>query len=198
MSYAYPYARIGQTPGLRMRCRSRCEIFSDTSAYAVSRGTITSLTTVRVLSQLPNGWSQIQIETGPRAGQGGVVRTENLVLVPSNVITLPEAGPVGPVVVRPEPVGEGPFVPGGSIDVNLPGTPPVPAPTPPPDTTPPGSVSPGAPPEGTVQTPPIAAPVTPVTPLPAPAPWYETAAELLVLTSPLWGAVLLSKLLPPR
>lgn len=162
-----------------MRCRTRCELYADQGPYSPIIANLTNLTTLRVYDQMPNGWSRVHVEGGPLAGRVGLVRSENLVLVPENVITLP-----GPVIAQPSPPGTGPFVPGGPIDVDRPMTPSPVEPLPRP-------VEPETPPPAIENTPPIAE-----TPAPTPTSWTTTAGQLLLLTSPLWGAVLLSKLLP--
>lgn len=186
-------AQIGQAPGLeqypRMRCRTTCEVFSDTGLYAVSRGIITSLTTVRVFNNLPNGWSEIHIETGPRAGQRGVVRTENLVLAPSNVIDPPSVLLPGAPVPRPSPIG--PLDPDRLTRPPRTEIPEAQPPLPPP-------VQPGpepAEPPPVVTTPGPIADANASSPGAAATPWYETAGQLIALTSPAWGAVLLAHLL---
>lgn len=214
----------------RMRCRTSCEVFSDIGPYAVSRGTITSLTSLRLVRTLSNGWSEIRIETGPRQGQYGVVRSENLVLVPSNVLERPpptqlDVGvpritpthqceqptcylfaiphPAGPTIAdieaatpitggTPVEVTSRPTPPGwAEVLVNLPGgiarryirTSDL-VPPPPVDVNAPGSPTtqmPGAPPAS-----------SPDERARAARTWGQTAGEILLLTSPLWGAVLLS------
>lgn len=230
----------------RMRCRTSCEVFSDIGPYAVSRGTITSLTSLRLVRTLSNGWSEIRIETGPRQGQYGVVRSENLVLVPSNVLERPpptqvDVGvpritpthqceqptcylfaiphPAGPTIAdieaatpitggTPVEVTSRPTPPGwAEVLVSLPGgiarryirtsdlVPPAPV-----DVNVPGpSTTPGTPPAQTPGTPSVSSqPVSsPGERARAARTWGETAGELLILTSPLWGAVLLSTFLPP-
>lgn len=177
--------RVGQAPGIeqypRVRCRGSCELYPDQAALLGPIMRLTSLTTLRQIETRPNGWSLVHVETGPMQGTRGIVRSEDLVLVPSNVIQLP--GTLPGAVTRPEAPGTGPFVPGGGpIEVERPSLPSPVQPVPLPD--------PGLPPPGAEPLPPDLSP--------PPRPWQNTAAEVLLLTSPAWGAVLLSTLLRPR
>ena len=162
-----------------MRCRSACDLFADTGPGSGIIARLTPLTTFRVYDQLPSGWSRVSIEGGPFGTRVGLIRSDNLVLVSSGPIALPDRGPVLP---SPSPI-TGPFVPGGDLDVDRPTIPspvqPLPTPPTPPDTNAPpvDASSDGAQ---------AAPPYTRVSPL----------AEIVVLSSPIWGAMLLSWLLP--
>lgn len=192
------WARIGQTPGSsqypRMRCRTLCDLYPDTVLLAGPIGRLTSLSTVRVIESRQNGQSHVEVESGPLAGRRGLVPTSDLVLVQSN-LPIPS-----PIITRPtgpaSPFTPAPGIPNRPPQVELPGRePPLPSsvqPIPEPENPEPGRPRPSFP-----STPPITStPSTPSVPDAGEArPWYETAGEVLLLTSPAWGAVLLSTLI---
>jgi hypothetical protein len=205
-----PMTRIGQAPGLeqypRAVCKGVCDVWADQGLGSGVLGRLTSLTPVRVIDVLPSGFSRVIVESGLLAGKYGLIHSSDLVQAPLTRVsveplTLP---PVPTATARPGPIG--PFVPGANTIGPAP--PPLPSPIQPvpepPPVPPPGSTpgtETGTTATGTSETPPTPMPGTEGAMTAAPSggkPWYATAGEIALLTSPAWGLILLSALTRER
>lgn len=179
-------ARIGQAvPFVRDVCRSACPMYETPSTSSRVLYTLGSGSPIAIIANLPGGWTQVQVQgfTGgvnnPSSNITGFIRTILLKV---------------PGIFQPGPMRE----PGNVPNVQLPR---------PPSTTPPGSttVPPSPPPDSSSPPPPPTSNTTPP-PIADTSPGglamtvaapsiAKTVGELLLLTSPAWGALLLSRLL---